>query len=245
MSTKMTGLDDLGMVTTAGDTGTLTTDGSLTIGNADTDNVVFNADIASSIIPDAANTYHLGSGLKPWSILYVSEGIVRRSQIGDGFTTLGFVDPNGTANVITVPAINGTMAVEGLLPSYLAFGKNGAQNAPLTDYELTTINGSQNAQGWRMPVDGLVTNLSVQFDVTATGNQNGFLVSLWKNGVLQAEYDISLTNVVSGDNGASLTFSTPLQFAANDRLTLKMSLTVGGGSSLSVNDLACLLRILN
>jgi hypothetical protein len=245
MATKLTGLDDLGFTTTAGDTGTLVTDGSLTIGNADTDNVVFNADIKSHMIPDDAATYHLGSGLKPWSIVYVSEGIVRRSQIGDGYTTLGFVDPNATTNVITVPAITGTLAVEGLLPSYLAFGKSGTQSAPVTDYELTTVNGSQNAQGWRMPVAGLVTNMSCQFEATATGNQNGFVLALWKNGVLQSGYDITLNGLASGDNGASLAFPNPLAFAANDRLTLKMSLTVGGGASLSVNDLACLLRVLN
>ena len=245
MSTKLTGIGADGMTTTAGDTGTLVTEGSLVIGNADTDNVVFYADINSNFIPNTADSFLLGSAAKPWRGLYFNDSIIRKSQSGPGFISVGFVDPGQQSFAITVPAVDGTLAVEGLLPSYLAFGKNGTQSAPVTDYELTTVNGSQNAQGWRMPVVGFVTNMSCQFDATATGNQTGFVLALWKNGVLQAGYDITLNGMASGDNGASLEFPTPLAFAANDTLTLKMSLTAGGGASLSVDDLACLLRILN
>jgi hypothetical protein len=56
-------------------TGSITSDGNITIGNADTDNVTFNAEIASNIIPDATNTYDLGSnpgtGGKQWRNVYV------------------------------------------------------------------------------------------------------------------------------------------------------------------------------
>ena len=47
-------------------TGSITADGNITIGDADTDNVTFNAEIASDIIPDATNTYSLGSSAKEW-----------------------------------------------------------------------------------------------------------------------------------------------------------------------------------
>ena len=47
-------------------TGSITADGNITIGDADTDNVTFNAEIASNIIPDATNTYSLGSATKQW-----------------------------------------------------------------------------------------------------------------------------------------------------------------------------------
>lgn len=56
-------------------TGSITSDGNITIGNADTDNVTFNAEIASNIIPDATNLYDLGSdpgaGGKQWRNVYV------------------------------------------------------------------------------------------------------------------------------------------------------------------------------
>ena len=42
-------------------TGSITADGNITIGDADTDNVTFNAEIASNIVPDATGTYSLGS----------------------------------------------------------------------------------------------------------------------------------------------------------------------------------------
>ena len=42
-------------------TGNISADGSITLGDADTDNVTFNAEIASNIIPDQDRTYALGS----------------------------------------------------------------------------------------------------------------------------------------------------------------------------------------
>jgi len=42
-------------------TGSITANGNITIGDADTDNVTFNAEITSDIIPDLSNTYSLGS----------------------------------------------------------------------------------------------------------------------------------------------------------------------------------------
>ena len=48
-------------------TGNISSDGNITLGDADTDNVTFNAEINSNIIPDATNTYSLGSTTKYWS----------------------------------------------------------------------------------------------------------------------------------------------------------------------------------
>jgi hypothetical protein len=59
-------------------TGSITADGNITIGDADTDNITFNAELASNIIPDIDNTYSLGSnpnvaGGKEWSNVYTDE----------------------------------------------------------------------------------------------------------------------------------------------------------------------------
>ena len=57
-------------------TGNITADGTINLGDTDTDNVVFNAEIASDIIPDLTNTYSLGSdptaGGKEWNDLWVN-----------------------------------------------------------------------------------------------------------------------------------------------------------------------------
>jgi hypothetical protein len=47
-------------------------DGNITIGNSAGDNVVFNADIDSNLIPDDDNTYDLGSSTQQWKDLYIN-----------------------------------------------------------------------------------------------------------------------------------------------------------------------------
>lgn len=55
-------------------TGTTTWDGSLvTLGNSSDDNVIFNADINSHIIPNANDTWDLGSALQRWNTVYVKD----------------------------------------------------------------------------------------------------------------------------------------------------------------------------
>ena len=57
-------------------TGNITADGNITIGDADTDNVTFNAEIASDIVPDATDTYQLGTdpalGGKQWQDVWTN-----------------------------------------------------------------------------------------------------------------------------------------------------------------------------
>jgi len=56
-------------------TGSVTAEGDIIIGDADTDDVVFNAEVASDIIPDIDSTYSLGSdpgtGGKQWADVWV------------------------------------------------------------------------------------------------------------------------------------------------------------------------------
>jgi hypothetical protein len=51
-------------------TGTITADGNLQLGDADTDNITFNAEFTSNIIPDVTETYSLGSATKTWLDTY-------------------------------------------------------------------------------------------------------------------------------------------------------------------------------
>ena len=52
--------------------GNLTVDGSVTLGDANSDNVTFNADVNSNILPNANNTYNLGSSGQKWAAVYAS-----------------------------------------------------------------------------------------------------------------------------------------------------------------------------
>lgn len=51
-------------------TGTITADGNIQLGNADTDNIVFTGEVNSDILPNTDTTYNLGSTLKRWYHLY-------------------------------------------------------------------------------------------------------------------------------------------------------------------------------
>jgi len=68
-------------------TGNIAADGNITVGNEDTDNVTFNAEIASDIIPDATNTYSLGSdpnqGGSEWADVY-TENLITSSVTTGG-----------------------------------------------------------------------------------------------------------------------------------------------------------------
>jgi len=53
-------------------TGNITADGNITLGNASTDTVTFDAEVASSIIPNQNNHYDLGSNSLAWANAYVN-----------------------------------------------------------------------------------------------------------------------------------------------------------------------------
>ena len=56
-------------------TGNLTVGGNLTLGDAATDSVSFAADVTSNIVPNASDTYNLGSDSQRWDTLYLSGSI--------------------------------------------------------------------------------------------------------------------------------------------------------------------------
>ena len=77
-------------------TGTTTFNGgTITMGDAATDNVVFGADVDSNIIPDDDNTYDLGSSSQEWKDLYI-----------DGIAYLDAINFNGTAITATAAELN-------------------------------------------------------------------------------------------------------------------------------------------
>ena len=52
-------------------TGNISADGNIVLGDADTDTITFNGEVASNIIPDATDTYNLGSASKRWNDVFV------------------------------------------------------------------------------------------------------------------------------------------------------------------------------
>ena len=71
-------------------TGDIRADGNIQIGDANTDNITFNADVSSSIVPDVTETYSLGSTdsrwLNVWTDQLFASGIVTTDLTVDGVT---------------------------------------------------------------------------------------------------------------------------------------------------------------
>ena len=77
-------------------TGTTTFNGgTLTLGDANTDNIVFGGEVDSNIIPDDDDSFDLGSSSKQWRNLYV-----------DGTAYIDTLDLNGTAIASTAAELN-------------------------------------------------------------------------------------------------------------------------------------------
>lgn len=89
-------------------TGDFTVNGNTTLGNAATDTVTVNADIASNVIPHVDDSYDLGAVGSEWRDIYID---------GTAYIDTGSID---TANVTTLAVsgngtITGNLTVDGIL----------------------------------------------------------------------------------------------------------------------------------
>jgi hypothetical protein len=110
-------------------TGNVTFDGSITFGNADTDNVSFGADVSSDIIPNIDNTYSLGSNTKRWGTVYT------RNLNGVDISTSGF-----SAGGVDLTKRQGKIWYVATLGSYNYVGNH--QNAPFDTIERALANAT-------------------------------------------------------------------------------------------------------
>lgn len=71
-------------------TGNITADGNLVFGDNDTDNIIFNAQIGSDIIPDLNNNYSIGSNTKNFKDLYTY--LINGASLTTGGAVVGGID---------------------------------------------------------------------------------------------------------------------------------------------------------
>ena len=72
-------------------TGDITADGNIILGSDDTDNITFNADVISNIIPDQNDTFDLGETNKTWNNLYSK--FVNGQEVGVQGALIAGVNP--------------------------------------------------------------------------------------------------------------------------------------------------------
>ena len=125
-------------------TGTTTFNGgTLTLGDANTDNIVFGGEVDSNIIPDDDNTYDLGSSSKEWKDLYV-----------DGIAYVDAINFNGTAISSTAAELN------------IVDGGTSATSTTIADADRVVVNDNGTM------VQVAVTDLAAYFDDEITAMPN-------------------------------------------------------------------------
>ena len=113
-------------------TGNLTVNGNTTLGNAATDTVTVNADVASNLIPSTDDTYDLGATGSEWRDAYID---------GTAYIDTGSID---TANVATLnvsgdAAVTGNLTVTGGITATIT-GASDTANA-LTTARTISLGG--------------------------------------------------------------------------------------------------------
>jgi len=90
--------------------GNITADGSITLGDAATDNIVFNADINSSLIPNTNGSFDIGNTGQYWSNGFF-ESIKLHAADGLGMTALDINADDADAAAFTIDGEQTTVAV--------------------------------------------------------------------------------------------------------------------------------------
>ena len=95
-----------GKMKRVGDTDTVDFDGNVNLGNADSDNIVFQGEVASNILPNVTETYNLGSADKMWAKGYfesITQRDVKVAKYSSDGTQQRFIrfNTSGVSNVTT------------------------------------------------------------------------------------------------------------------------------------------------
>jgi hypothetical protein len=92
-------------------TGNISADGNITLGDANTDNITFAADVASNIIPDLDNTYTLGESGKRWADVWTNNLFADVIDTGD--LVVDNINLNLRQGNIIYVAVNGSNSYSG------------------------------------------------------------------------------------------------------------------------------------
>jgi hypothetical protein len=200
--------------------GDVTIGGNITIGDADTDSITIQSDLASNIIPDVDSTYNIGSDAKRYAEMYadtVDGTTITTGEISMTSSTITTttsnqnltIDPNGTGAVII-----STLRVSDLAANQVVTAGTGG--ALQTDASLT----------WNGTV---LEATQAKFDTITIAATTGTIATSSGNIVLSPSGDIS----ADSNNIINVTDPSNLQDAATknyvDQASL-LQLNLAGGT---------------
>ena len=158
-------------------TGDITLGGSIFLGDADTDNIIIQGELSSSIIPDADNTYDLGSATKQWRNVNAVNGL-----FGNGIIS-------GSSQVVeALPSglVSGSSAVSS------SIGSDGSGNAVSNTIDLhiipTALFGSETEFDQRVRLAG--DNIFTFSNIKGSGGPHTVYLGL-TNGIVSGSEQLS------------------------------------------------------
>jgi hypothetical protein len=186
-------------------TGNITADGDITIGDANTDNIVFNADINSHIIPETDITWDLGSdptvvGGKEWRNLYANTVVATTLEIED-------LTVNGDLTVTGAGIFNGDVQFGDTTSDTITFnGTVSSDIIPTTTafYDLGTDSLRWNVGYFsRVEIDSLVIDSNT---ISTTSGNDNLILQAAGTGIISIP-----TNNVQIDQELTVNGDTSLQ----------------------------------
>jgi len=197
-------------------TGTTTLNGgTLTLGDAATDNVVFGADVNSSVIPNTDNTYDLGSSGQEWRDIYI-----------DGTAYLDAINFNGTAISATAAELN---ILDGVTST--AAELNILDGVTSTAAELNILDGVTSTAAELNILDGVTSTaaeLNILDGVTSTAAELNALDGITAVvGELNA-LDIGSTAIGTAVASKAVILDSNKDYTGIRNFTITGDLTIGG-----------------
>ena len=190
-------------------TGTTTFNGgTITMGDAATDNVVFGADVNSSIIPNTDSTYDLGSSSQEWRDLYI-----------DGTAYVDAINYNGTAISATAAELN---IMDGVTATTAEL--NLMDGVTATTAELNIMDGVTATTAELNILDASGSTIGDLSEISTIANDDVFLALDTSGGGLKK---VARSTVVSG-----LATSSAISNVAEDSTP-----QLGGNLDLNGNDI--------
>jgi len=138
--------------------GTITAAGNITLGDGNTDNITFNADVVSDILPDESDKYVLGNPSKRWKTIDSNQGNIGGIQITDNT-----IQPQNTNENLIIRA-NGT----GVVNIYGLEVTSGG-NVNLTGEELRFGNILVDGDADNTGIYATTSNTNININSSGTG----------------------------------------------------------------------------
>ena len=184
-------------------TGTTTFNGgTLTLGDANTDNIIFGGEVDSNIIPDDDDTHDLGSSSKKWKDIYI-----------DGIAYLDAINFNGTAITSTAAELN---ILDGVTST--ASELNILDGVTATTAELNILDGVTSTASELNILDGVTSTtaeLNILDGVTASAADINLIDGITNGTVIASKAIITDSNKdITG--GRNITISGELDAASLD-----------------------------